>query len=82
MLHITRQALQNHLDDDTTLPLYHAFMLLPTEQGKIEHMGVPLVKTVIMTTSVTNSKTSFIRELLANLERRFPEDGIYISIDN
>ena len=72
-----RATLQGMLDNRLALPTYSDLYNLPsTEEDKITFEGVTLKRTETMLTRCEDKKNLLVNDLLANLERRFPDDGM------
>ena len=74
MLNVTRESLRGMLNDELLLPTYHDLRGLPVIDDKITWNDIQVKKTEDTDNKCENAKSLFISELLANLERRFPDD--------
>ena len=74
---MTRQCLRAMLEDENhVLPLCDEVLNLPLDtQNNITWMGFQLQRSDAAVQKLKQTKELFINELLANLDRRFPEDG-------
>ena len=74
MLSITRLTLQDYINQDQLLPTYNELLQKPVDvQGNISWIGVDLKQSCLQ--QVKNAKRAFLKELLENLDRTFPDDG-------
>ena len=63
-------------EENNVLPLCEEVLSLPLDaQTKITWMGFQLERSDAAIEKFRETKRLFINELLANLDRRFPEDG-------
>ena len=63
-------------DENHVLPLCDEVLNLPLDaQNNITWMGFQLQRSDAAVQKLKQTKELFINELLANLDRRFPEDG-------
>ena len=66
------------LEDNNALTHCQEVLDLPADpEEKLTYMGIQLKKTEADVESFNHTKELFIRELLSNLDRRFPADGVY-----
>ena len=72
----TRTSLEGMIADRRGLPLYSNLYNLPTVDGCITYEGIQLKRSEDVMRRCDATKDLLVHDLLANLEHRFPEDGM------
>ena len=76
MLGVTRESLRGMLEEELLLPSYHELRELPVTDDQVTWNDIPLKKTEDMDNRCERAKSQFLNELLANLDRRFPDESM------
>ena len=72
----TRLTLESMILDRRSLPLYCSLYNKPAVNNEITFEGIQLKRSEDMMRRCEEKKNLLVTDLLANLERRFPEDGM------
>ena len=72
----TKTTLEGMITDRRGLPLYSNLYNLPTVDGCITYEGIQLKRSEDVMRRCDATKDLLVHDLLANLEQRFPEDGM------